>query len=37
MVIFQPGGGDKYVGELFNIVLVGGGEIDRELHSKVSS
>ena len=36
MVIFQPRGGDKYVGELFNIVLIGEGKIDRELYSKVS-
>lgn len=26
MVIFQLGGGDKYIWELFNIVLVGGGK-----------
>ena len=37
MVIFQPSGGDKYIGGLFNIFLVGEGEIDRELYSKVSS
>lgn len=37
VVIFQPGRGDKYVGELFNIFLVGEGEIYRELYSKVSS
>ena len=37
MVIFQPRGGDTYIGELFNIVLVGEGEIDRELHNKVSN
>jgi len=35
MVIFQPEGGDMYIEELFSIFLVGEGEIDRELHSRV--
>ena len=35
MVIFQLEGGDMYIGELFSIFLIGGGEIDRDLHSRV--
>jgi len=37
MVISQPEGGDKHIGELFRIFLVEGEEIDRDLHSRVSS
>jgi len=35
MVIFQPEEGDTYIGELFSIFLIGGGEIDMDLHSRV--
>ena len=33
----MPRDGNMYIGEFINIVLVGEGEIDRELHSKISS
>jgi len=35
MVIFQPDGGDMYIEGLFNIFVVGGREIDRDLHNKL--
>jgi len=35
MVIFQPKGGDMYIEELLNIFLIGGGEINRDLPSRV--
>ena len=35
MVIFQQEGGDMYIGEIFSVFLVGGGEIDRDLHIRV--
>jgi len=35
MVIFQPKGGDMYIRGTFNIFLVWGGEIRRDLHNKV--
>jgi len=37
MVIFQPKGGDIQIMGLLYIFLIGGGEIDRDLHSKVRS
>ena len=35
MVIFQPEGGDIYIEGIYTIFLVGGGEIDRDLHNKL--